>query len=41
MYPVVSGNGRLTVDSEIIVDNYWFPKKVTTKTHLIKYFNIY
>lgn len=32
MYPVVPGNGRLTVDSEVIVDNYWFPKKVTTQT---------
>ncbi len=31
MYPVVPGNGRLTVDSEVIVDNCWFPKKVTTQ----------
>uniref|UniRef100_A0A8K9XDT0 Uncharacterized protein n=1 Tax=Oncorhynchus mykiss TaxID=8022 RepID=A0A8K9XDT0_ONCMY len=28
MYPVVPGNGRLTVDNEVVVDNYWFPKKV-------------
>uniref|UniRef100_A0A8C2JW47 Uncharacterized protein n=1 Tax=Cyprinus carpio TaxID=7962 RepID=A0A8C2JW47_CYPCA len=34
MYPVVPGNGRLSVDSEVIVDNYWFPKKVATKTQL-------
>nr|XP_029522594.1 sterol 26-hydroxylase, mitochondrial-like [Oncorhynchus nerka] len=25
MYPVVPGNGRLTVDNEVVVDNYWFP----------------
>uniref|UniRef100_A0A8C2GVZ9 Si:ch211-113j14.1 n=2 Tax=Cyprinus carpio TaxID=7962 RepID=A0A8C2GVZ9_CYPCA len=35
IYPVVSGNGRLTVDSEVIVDNYWFPKK--TQFHLCHY----
>lgn len=35
MYPVVPGNGRLTVDSEVIVDNYWFPKK--TQFHLCHY----
>ncbi|XP_051752538.1 sterol 26-hydroxylase, mitochondrial [Ctenopharyngodon idella] len=35
MYPVVPGNGRLTVDSDIIVDNYWFPKK--TQFHLCHY----
>lgn len=28
MYPVVPGNGRLTVDNDVVVDNYWFPKKV-------------
>ncbi|XP_051567654.1 sterol 26-hydroxylase, mitochondrial-like [Myxocyprinus asiaticus] len=35
MYPVVPGNGRLTVDTEVIVDNYWFPKK--TQFHLCHY----
>uniref|UniRef100_A0A8C2BI56 Si:ch211-113j14.1 n=1 Tax=Cyprinus carpio TaxID=7962 RepID=A0A8C2BI56_CYPCA len=35
MYPVVPGNGRLSVDSEVIVDNYWFPKK--TQFHLCHY----
>ncbi|XP_016122461.1 sterol 26-hydroxylase, mitochondrial-like [Sinocyclocheilus grahami] len=35
IYPVVPGNGRLTVDSEVIVDNYWFPKK--TQFHLCHY----
>lgn len=35
MYPVVPGNGRLTVDSDIVVDNYWFPKK--TQFHLCHY----
>ncbi|XDV36279.1 hypothetical protein PO909_006088 [Leuciscus waleckii] len=35
MYPVVPGNGRLAVDSEVILDNYWFPKK--TQFHLCHY----
>ncbi|XP_036401510.1 cytochrome P450 27C1-like [Megalops cyprinoides] len=35
LYPVVPGNGRLTVDNEVIVDNYWFPKK--TQFHLCHY----
>ncbi|XP_050968015.1 sterol 26-hydroxylase, mitochondrial [Labeo rohita] len=35
LYPVVPGNGRLTVESDIIVDNYWFPKK--TQFHLCHY----
>ncbi|XP_064825693.1 sterol 26-hydroxylase, mitochondrial-like [Oncorhynchus masou masou] len=35
MYPVVPGNGRLTVDNEVVVDNYWFPKK--TQFHLCHY----
>ncbi|KAI7807783.1 sterol 26-hydroxylase, mitochondrial [Triplophysa rosa] len=35
MYPVVPGNGRLTVDTEVIVNDYWFPKK--TQFHLCHY----
>uniref|UniRef100_A0A673WS18 Cytochrome P450 family 27 subfamily A member 2 n=1 Tax=Salmo trutta TaxID=8032 RepID=A0A673WS18_SALTR len=35
MYPVVPGNGRLTVDNDVVVDNYWFPKK--TQFHLCHY----
>ncbi|KAJ8387236.1 hypothetical protein AAFF_G00158590 [Aldrovandia affinis] len=35
LYPVVPGNGRLTVENEVIVDNYWFPKK--TQFHLCHY----
>ncbi|KAM4595974.1 sterol 26-hydroxylase, mitochondrial [Polymixia lowei] len=35
MYPVVSGNGRFTADNEVVVDNYWFPKK--TQFHLCHY----
>ncbi|XP_066520976.1 sterol 26-hydroxylase, mitochondrial [Hoplias malabaricus] len=35
LYPVVSGNGRLTVDTEVVVDNYWFPKN--TQFHLCHY----
>lgn len=27
LYPVVPGNGRLTVDNEVVVDTYWFPKE--------------
>ncbi|TRY74211.1 hypothetical protein DNTS_002856 [Danionella cerebrum] len=35
LYPVVPGNGRLTVDTDMVVDNYWFPKK--TQFHLCHY----
>ncbi|KAI4889796.1 hypothetical protein NFI96_030818 [Prochilodus magdalenae] len=35
LYPVVPGNGRLTIDSEVVVDNYWFPKE--TQFHLCHY----
>ncbi|KAL6455926.1 hypothetical protein MHYP_G00357770 [Metynnis hypsauchen] len=35
LYPVVPGNGRLTLDNEVIVDNYWFPKG--TQFHLCHY----
>ncbi|XP_074415811.1 LOW QUALITY PROTEIN: cytochrome P450 27C1 [Scleropages formosus] len=35
LYPVVPGNGRLTVENEVIIDNYWFPKK--TQFHLCHY----
>ncbi|KAJ8003561.1 hypothetical protein DPEC_G00149630 [Dallia pectoralis] len=35
MYPVVSGNGRLTLENEVVVDNYCFPKK--TQFHLCHY----
>lgn len=35
LYPVVPGNGRLTVDTEVVVNNYWFPKK--TQFHLCHY----
>ncbi|XP_056157153.1 sterol 26-hydroxylase, mitochondrial isoform X1 [Lampris incognitus] len=35
MYPVVPGNGRYTVENEVVVDNYWFPKK--TQFHLCHY----
>ncbi|XP_072570996.1 sterol 26-hydroxylase, mitochondrial isoform X1 [Paramormyrops kingsleyae] len=35
LYPVVPGNGRLTVDNEVVVDTYWFPKK--TQFHLCHY----
>lgn len=35
LYPVVPGNGRLTVDNEVVVDNFWFPKK--TQFHLCHY----
>ncbi|XP_066543936.1 sterol 26-hydroxylase, mitochondrial isoform X2 [Amia ocellicauda] len=35
LYPVVPGNGRLTVDNEVVVDNYLFPKM--TQFHLCHY----
>ncbi|XP_061089529.1 sterol 26-hydroxylase, mitochondrial-like [Conger conger] len=35
MYPVVPGNGRLTVDNDVVVDNYWFAKN--TQFHLCHY----
>uniref|UniRef100_A0AAY5EQ42 Uncharacterized protein n=1 Tax=Electrophorus electricus TaxID=8005 RepID=A0AAY5EQ42_ELEEL len=35
LYPVVSGNGRFTVEKEVVVGNYWFPKK--TQFHLCHY----
>ncbi|XP_076871784.1 sterol 26-hydroxylase, mitochondrial [Brachyhypopomus gauderio] len=35
LYPVVSGNGRFTVDNEVVVGDYWFPKK--TQFHLCHY----
>ncbi|KAG7467380.1 hypothetical protein MATL_G00152750 [Megalops atlanticus] len=35
MYPVVPGNGRLTVENEVVVDNFWFPKQ--TQFHLCHY----
>ncbi|XP_071335846.1 sterol 26-hydroxylase, mitochondrial [Trachinotus anak] len=35
LYPVVPGNGRFVSENEVIVDNYWFPKK--TQFHLCHY----
>ncbi|KAM4559963.1 sterol 26-hydroxylase, mitochondrial [Odontesthes bonariensis] len=35
LYPVVHGNGRFISENEVIVDNYWFPKK--TQFHLCHY----
>uniref|UniRef100_A0A8C7Q907 Uncharacterized protein n=1 Tax=Oncorhynchus mykiss TaxID=8022 RepID=A0A8C7Q907_ONCMY len=41
MYPVVPGNGRLTVDNEVVVDNYWmrcpFHEILSTQFHLCHY----
>ncbi|XP_014845563.1 PREDICTED: sterol 26-hydroxylase, mitochondrial-like isoform X1 [Poecilia mexicana] len=28
LYPVVHGNGRLVSENEVVVDEFWFPKKV-------------
>ncbi|XP_037552696.1 sterol 26-hydroxylase, mitochondrial [Nematolebias whitei] len=35
LYPVVFGNGRFVSENEVIVNNYWFPKK--TQFHLCHY----
>ncbi|KAK2857483.1 hypothetical protein Q7C36_005402 [Tachysurus vachellii] len=35
LYPVVSGNGRLTVENEVAVGGFWFPKQ--TQFHLCHY----
>lgn len=28
LYPVVPGNARFITDKEVVLGNYWFPKKV-------------
>ncbi|XP_029372597.1 sterol 26-hydroxylase, mitochondrial isoform X2 [Echeneis naucrates] len=35
LYPVVPGNGRFVSENEVVVDNYWFPRK--TQFHLCHY----
>ncbi|KAK5847483.1 hypothetical protein PBY51_016605 [Eleginops maclovinus] len=35
LYPVVPGNGRFISEDEVVVGNYWFPKK--TQFHLCHY----
>ncbi|KAF3857063.1 hypothetical protein F7725_008922, partial [Dissostichus mawsoni] len=35
LYPVVPGNGRFVSEEEVVVGNYWFPKK--TQFHLCHY----
>ncbi|XP_077458543.1 sterol 26-hydroxylase, mitochondrial isoform X1 [Stigmatopora argus] len=35
LYPVVPGNGRFVTENEVMVHNYWFPKK--TQFHLCHY----